>query len=370
VASTKGEHVALARAWRFRWSRVSSHVSAQHRDAGDRVVTDAVRALVVTNMYPTQEAPSVGTFVADEVEGLRKLGVEIEVLHLDRKTYGRRVYAGLARRLRRALVAQGPDLVHVMYGGVMADITTRTVADRPVLVSFCGTDLLGGAEGDARARFSRRRSTAASRRAARRAAGVVVKSQNLRAALPSGIDEERIWTIPDGVDTERFVPLERDAARARLGWSLEGAHVLFPASPSRPEKNFALAQLAVDELVRRGTQVELHTLSAVPYAEVPLWFNAADGVLLTSRHEGSPVAVKEALACGVAIVSVDVGDVRERIEGVDGCHIAEATPAALAEGLGAVLARGERINGRERIRDVSLAAVTPRLFEVYSMLTA
>jgi len=52
--------------------------------------------------------------------------------------------------------------------------------------------------------------------------------------------------------------------------------------------------------------------------------------LLTSLHEGSPTVVKEALACGLPVVSVDVGDVAERIEGIEGCHLAVATPEDLA----------------------------------------
>lgn len=316
-------------------------------------------------MYPTPDAPSVGTFVADEVEGLRALGVGIDVLYVNRKADGRSVYAKLPRALRRKVRDQQPDLVHVMYGGLMADITTRSIVDRPVLVSFCGTDLLGGAEGTLRDRFSRRKSSAASRRAALRAAGVVVKSRNLRAALPAGVDESRVWVIPDGVDLNRFFPTDRDEARARLQWTAPGSHVLFPGSPSRPEKNFPLAERAVAELLRRGQQVSLHALSAVPYDEVPLWFNAADAVLMTSRHEGSPVAVKEALACGIPIVSVDVGDVKERVDGVEGCHVVDADPAALADALAVVLRRPGRIEGRDRAEDVSLAAVTPQLLEVY-----
>jgi len=57
-----------------------------------------------------------------------------------------------------------------------------------------------------------------------------------------------------------------------------------------------------------------------------VWLNASNVLLLTSLHEGSPTVVKEALACGLPVVSVDVGDVAERIEGIEGCHLAVATP--------------------------------------------
>jgi glycosyltransferase involved in cell wall biosynthesis len=106
----------------------------------------------------------------------------------------------------------------------------------------------------------------------------------------------------------------------------------------------------------------------VPHEEVPLWLNAADVVLLTSTHEGSPNAVKEALACNVPIVSVEVGDVRERIDGVEGCHCAAATPPDLAAKLAEVLERGERVRGREQVLELSLPTVARRLRAIYEML--
>jgi hypothetical protein len=58
-------------------------------------------------------------------------------------TGGRQVYRELAERTRNLVETHKPSLVHVMYGGVMASIVTRAVPDRPVLVSFHGSDLLG-----------------------------------------------------------------------------------------------------------------------------------------------------------------------------------------------------------------------------------
>jgi glycosyltransferase involved in cell wall biosynthesis len=101
---------------------------------------------------------------------------------------------------------------------------------------------------------------------------------------------------------------------------------------------------------------------------VPLWINAADAVLLTSLYEGSPNVVKEALACNVPLVAVDVGDVRERIAGVDGYFIAAGEPDALAAKLGQAVGRG-RTMGRERAEEVSLEQINARLLDIYGALT-
>jgi glycosyltransferase involved in cell wall biosynthesis len=318
---------------------------------------------MVTNMYPTAAAPDDGTPVADELAGLRFRGWHVELLHVPREGGSRRVYLGLRSRVRSLVVSVAPEIVVVMYGGVMADVVTRAVREVPVVVTFRGTDLLGGRGKDVVHGLSRRYGVIASRRAARRAAGIVVKSRNLLHALPSTVDRSRAWIVSDGVDLDRFAPRDRDECRAELGWDPGRRHVLFPGAADRPEKRFALAQAAV-ALV--DGDIELHALSGVPHRAVATWLNACDAVLLTSAHEGSPNVVKEALACNASVVSVDVGDVREWIADVDACALADATPVDLAEKLAGVLSRGRSTRGRERVQEVALPRIAEKLSEIYA----
>lgn len=324
-----------------------------------------MRALAVTNSFPTPTRPDLGVFVADQISALRDTGVEIDMLHVDRAGSGRRAYRQLATLVRAAVANREPDVVHVLYGGVMADVVTRAAGAVPVLISFCGSDLLGGRSGFGTARVTEAIGVAASRRAARRAAGILVKSRNLLEKLPPSLPEERVWVVPNGVDLELFKPLDRTSCCAALGLDVTQKHVLFPAAPGRPEKRFALAEAAVAQL---RAPVQLHALAGRPHDEVPLWLNAVDAVLLTSAYEGSPNAVKEALACNTPIVSVDVGDVRERVDGVSGCAVAEADPLALAAALDAVLARGERSDGREKVSELSRERVAETVAGIYSVL--
>jgi glycosyltransferase involved in cell wall biosynthesis len=207
--------------------------------------------------------------------------------------------------------------------------------------------------------------------AARRADGIVTKSRNLRDALPAGVPATRVRIIPNGVDLTRFRPLDRAACRVRLGWSARDFHVLFPANTGDPRKRPWIARAAIERLRAHGVPAELHALSGVPHAEVPEWINAADAVILTSLAEGSPNIVKEALACDVAVVSVDVGDVAERLEGVAGCHIAAAEPAALAARLADVhAAANRRIEGRAVMQELSIERVAERLRGFYEEVLA
>ena len=323
-----------------------------------------MHALVVTNSWPTPELPGTGTFVRDRVTSLRAAGVDVEVMNFPR-THGRGVYRGLGKKVQEAVAERRPDVVHVMYGGVMADAVTRDVRTSPVVVSFCGTDLLGGPGENPLDRLSLRYGVLASRRAAKRAAGIIVMSRNLFDALPAPVDESRTWIIPDGVDFSRFRPLERLRCRERLGWDPAHRHVLFPAQRSRPEKRYALAEESVKRVDGGAPPIELHALEDVPHDEVPVWLNAADVVVLTSTHEGSTNVVKEALACNVPVVSVDVGDVKERLAGIEGCFVAAATPDDIAAKLSRALARAGGIDARDGIEDVALERTAAQVRDVY-----
>ena len=324
-----------------------------------------LRILAVTNMYPTAMDPTLGTFVEQQVKGLRQVGLDLEVVLLDRAHKGISVYLATSRLVRAAVMDFQPDIVHTMYGGVMADMVTAAVDGRPTVVSFCGDDLLGELLSGPLRKFISKCGILSSYRAARRAHGIVIKSKNLQDVLPPDIPPSKIRIIPNGIDLDRFRPLDRNSCRSRLGWRNDRLNVLFPTNSGDPRKRPELARAAVRAAERLGFKVEMHHLRGVLHGQVPIWLNASDAVLLTSLHEGSPNVIKEALACNVPIVSVDVGDVRERIHGIDGCYLAAPDPGDLAAKLGLVHAGPHRIAGRIKIQNLSLERVALRLKEFY-----
>lgn len=330
-----------------------------------------MHVLAVTNMYPAPHSPTAGTFIEQQIQGLRAIGVQVDVVVVDRLRQGMRAYLKLRGHLRHTIAQVQPQLIHVMYGGIMADVVTQAVSDRPTVVSFCGSDLLGEQLSGYLRKCIADYGVWASRRAARRATGVIVKSQNLQDALPSDTDHSKVRIIPNGVDLDRFRPLATDRCRQQLGWDAHSFHVLFPMnSGGDPRKRPALARAAVERIERLGIPAELHQLQHVPHHDVPVWLNASDVVLLTSLHEGSPNIIKEALACNVPVVSVDVGDVRERIEGVEGCYLALPGPDDLAAKLQRVHHGIRRVAGRTTMQGLSLQATALRLKQCYDDLLA
>jgi teichuronic acid biosynthesis glycosyltransferase TuaC len=319
-------------------------------------------------MYPSALAPGRGTFVEQQVVSLRQLGIDVTVLLFDRVQRGMRVYVGLRGKLRLALERFDPDIVHVMYGGVMANAVTRTVNDRPTIVSFCGSDLLGeNLSGNIR-KWVANYGVRTSYRAAMRATGIIVKSENLQEALPACVSRSKVRIIPNGVDLERFKPIDRDQCRSKLGWRKDVLHVLFPANGGDPVKRGELANAAMEALRERSVSAELHQLQGVVHSAVPVWLNASDCVFLTSLHEGSPNIVKEALACNVPVVAVDVGDVGERIKKIDGCYLASPCATDLADKLFLVHCGQRRIAARSAMQELSLERIAARLKLFYEDL--
>jgi glycosyltransferase involved in cell wall biosynthesis len=132
-------------------------------------------------------------------------------------------------------------------------------------------------------------------------------------------------------------------------------HVLFAGAFDNAVKDSALAQVTINQLRSEGIQVELIELKGYNRDQVTALMYNCHALLMTSKTEGSPQVVKEAMACGCPIVSVDVGDVAERIEGVEGCYVVPTRePQDLANALQKAIEFNGRTNGREKIIEMEL----------------
>lgn len=238
------------------------------------------------------------------------------------------------------------DLVHANYG--LTAPAALAQPKRPVVVSLWGSDLLG-------------RYGPMVRWCARRADAVIVMSRQMADVLST---ECRV--IPHGVDLERFRPMPRRQARSAVGWRHDAKHVLFPYPTGREVKDYPRAERVVRAARERiDDDVDLHAVHGVAHARMPLYLNAADALLLTSRWEGSPNSVKEALACNLPVVATDVGDVAERLDGVEPSHVCR-TDEELVDGLVDVLQRGTPSDGRRAVEALSTDRVGERFLEVYA----
>lgn len=304
-----------------------------------------MRVLIVS-----RESPALGLspFVRDQAASLARLGLAVDFLPIRGPGVG--PYLRHPWLLRRRLRRDPPDVIHAYYGfsGMTALFQNRA----PLVMTFLGCDY----------------NTRSQRLAARltvcpKARRRIFMNRDMLAL--SGNPRKDVL-LPFGIDLDRFRPLDKAAAKRRLGFDPTRRHVLFASHYNRPEKNPELAFRTMAALADPGVEL-VEFAPGVPPEDVPWLYAACDALLLTSRREGSPQVVKEAMACNLPLASTPVGDVPWLTRDTPGCFLAEARPDALAGALRAALDRGASAGGRERLLalGLDLDAVARRLATVY-----
>ena len=329
-----------------------------HVDDGD--APRPIRVLMVTADWPDR-APWGGTatFIPRQVEFLRAAGVEVDVFSFwGKKKLSK--YLAAWWEVHWRLWRGHYDLVHAQFGqSALVALPTGV----PLVVTFRGDDL-EGIMSDHEERYARlgKLLPVLSRSGARFADATIVVSAHLRRCLPRSVDAH---VIPSGIDFKRFRVMPRDDARRHLELPLERHLVLFVGDPNLPRKRYRLAREAV-ALLNRTLPADLVLGWGVPHTTVPYYMNACDALVFTSMQEGSPNVVKEALACNLPVVSVAVGDVGERLHGVDGCEVcADDRPETIAAALERVLRRGKRVAGRVAVQELDERKITEQVMAVY-----
>jgi teichuronic acid biosynthesis glycosyltransferase TuaC len=325
-----------------------------------------MRVLALTNAWPHPDKPWYGSFVVRQIESLPPAGVDVDVIAIQGRFSPLRSLPAYARAARTVIGLnfrpRRYDLIHAHFGhcGLLACLQFRY----PVVLTYYGYDIDMPAEHREGVRTKLERWLFV--QLSRFFAATVVQSRRELACLPRRT-RPYCTVIPSGVDRQLFRPLERTEARRRVTWNrTNGPVTLFPYDRGRFTKRFELAEAAVAEARKHIPDLELVVCDRVPPDQVPDYMNAADALLLSSRAEGSPNAVKEAMACNLPIVSVDVGDVRDVIDGTRHCRICPPDAELLGQALVEVLqARPERSDGRERSAHLGLGPIAGQLRAVY-----
>lgn len=313
-----------------------------------------MRVLIVckANFEPTElNFERNKAYVYDQYVSLKDHVDTVDVFFL--KGAGISSYFKGAFELRNFLRSKTYDIVHAHYGycGLVAGL----VSPFPVVVTYHGTDLTES--------LSRVISCVSVRLASW---NIFVSKRLFERVIPS--PKSRYSILPCGVDLDVFFPKSKIQASAELGWDPKRKRVVFSSSFDNPVKNFPLAKSALDMIPDVG--FDLIELKDKSRKEVALILNASDVLLLTSHSEGSPQIIKEALACGCPIVSVDVGDVRERIAGKQNCFLVKNDPEHIADALKKSLNSAERSNTPGIHKNLDNRSIIEHLSEIYHTVTS
>jgi glycosyltransferase involved in cell wall biosynthesis len=340
-------------------SAVSARVATgAHSPTVTTAGEERLHVLIVSNHWEAQkQSPSAAVYVDRQVASLRDRGVQISTFDLGSSHspwHIVRQWFELCRHIRRLT----PHLIHGQYGTLVGLVSV--LAGRPTVLSFCGGDLLPGSSVSA---LRMRCGFLLSNLAALRARRLICKSEELRQAL--WWCRHKAMVIPNGVDLTLFTPGPKHEARQALGWNAERPIVLLNGAGDPQRKGVDLVEAAMAVTRSQVPEAALHIVTHVEPTHMPVYYRAADVFLCASKFEGSPNAVKEALACNLPIVSVPVGDVPALLAGVSPSAIVPRDANAIGEALANMLLLRARSNGRERIGHLSLDQVAQQVLAVY-----
>lgn len=323
-----------------------------------------MRVLLLTSEWPSVEYPTAGVFVLRQVEVLRDLGVEINVLNF-RGRGNPLKYLDTFLRMLRLLKREKYDLIHAHFG--QAGFISTLQGWVPVVITFHGSDLFGLSVTNLSNRLQNWLLRSVSHFGARNADEVILVSQRLSAEVP----RRPYHLIPMGTNLSLFKPIPKEMVRESLGWQASDRIVLFVGNPGNAIKRFDLASRAVAIVSVDMPDIKLRLCYNEPQEFVPKYMNASDVLLVTSLHEAGPLVVREALACNLPVVSVDVGDVRQRIGPISGCVVCDDDrPETIADALKLVLECRRRINGRSTVQELDESLLAQKVVAVYKQTLA
>ena len=297
-------------------------------------------------------------FVTEQGESLRKAGCEINYFLVKGS------YIGAVRALKAMIREFKPDIVHAHYG--LSAITAELQSIAPVVTTFHNGETHSWWVNLLCSLFSLR------------AKHVIYVAPHIYNMVYFKAKNYSI--IPCGVSLDDCFLMDKAEARKQLGWSDDKKYIMFGGAFDNLRKNYPLLKEAVDRI---GSDIEIVEMRGLSRKDCVLRMNACDVFALPTKNEGSPQALKEAMACNCPIVATDVADIKHLLGDVPGYYILpnkkgdaaswkgdEHSAEELAELLRQALAFSGRTEGRKRIVELGYTneLVAKKIIEIYKQI--
>jgi teichuronic acid biosynthesis glycosyltransferase TuaC len=286
----------------------------------------------------------INTIIRIQGDSLIDAGVKLEYFPINGKGFSS--YLKHIFTLRNKIKLERYDIFHAHYS--LSALTATFAGCKPLVVSLMGSDTkMNNVLTMIIRYFSKYKWNA-----------LIVKSGSMKREIK--IINSHV--IPNGVDMKKVEPSYSRVNNNGV------STVLFASDPDRYSKNYKLAAKAIRLLEKY--KVRLKIVHSVSHDEIIRELNCSNVLLLTSRYEGSPNIIKEAMACNIPIVTTDVGDVRYVIGNTEGCYITSFESEDVAEKIILALEySGKKLktNGRKRIVELGLDSETiaKKIINVY-----
>lgn len=251
--------------------------------------------ILEVSRYKTEYERNCLPFVVEQGESLRAAGCGVEYFLV------RGNYLTAVKALKKKIREFKPDIVHAHYG--LSAITAELQSLVPVVTTFHNGETLNWHVNLLSSLFSLR------------AKHVIYVAQHVRDL--SYFKAKNYSIIPCGVPMDQCVVMDKAEARKQLKWDANKKYILFGGAFDNLRKNYPLLKEAVDILnltpytIHHTPDIICVEMKGLSRAECVLRMNACDLFALPSHSEGSPQALKEAMACNCPCLATEIADVRE-----------------------------------------------------------
>ena len=313
----------------------------------------------------TKGTQKVSPFVYEQGEALRDFGNDVHYFAISGNgllTYFR------VKALRQVLTDFKPDIIHAHYGlsGITAVLAAKC-KHIPVVITFHNGETLNKLVNFLTSLFSFF------------ANHVIYVAQHIRNLCYCKAKHYSI--LPCGVNLAELPITDYNEARKQLGFLPSKKYILFGGAFENLRKNYPLLQEAIMHTGR--TDIEVLEMRGLSRSECALRMCACDLFALPTHSEGSPQALKEAMACNCPIVATDVADIRHLLGNISGHYILrnprndisywqedENSVSELSELINKALSFNQRTEGRKRIIDLGLEnrQIAEALLNIYAHL--
>ena len=298
-------------------------------------------------------------FIDRQLESLKSNGLNVFPLSIQSHK-SRLNYISKASLIRTEVKEKNIDIIHAHYSYTAFTCGIRNTT--PLVVSLMGEDTYGPVGYNLKTRIITLINKQLIAHCSPQWDAIIVKSASLKAH----ICHPHTYVIPNGVDFDVFHPMDRSWAQDQLGLNQQKKYILFGGDPDNPRKNYPLAQKVLALVQQSVSDVCMLPLKGIAHKDVPLYLNACSCLLFTSLKEGSPNIVKEALACNLPVVSVNVGDVTKQISALPCCSANPYDPHVLADRVLQIQNSKIPIDIRSKIEHLNIHNVARAIIKVYS----
>ncbi|NYE03624.1 glycosyltransferase involved in cell wall biosynthesis [Bacillus niacini] len=359
------------------------------------------RVLVISNMYPSENSPTFGIFVKNQVEALMKEGIQVDVLAITNTSTKKQAVISkyLIWFLKGLLfLFKGYQYqtvhAHYVFPSGLIGLIYKFVWKSKLVVTAHGGDLDKMAKKN---QLIQRITTMI----LHKADSVIAVGQRLYQEIQDNyqVEPKKLLLLSMGVNRTLFRNIAvKETMKTKLELNKNNPVILFVGNITRDKGLIELIQ-AFSNVKKQIFQAELHIIGSAknkpfveelttiikkdslegiifhepkPQYEVAEWMNAADVFVLPSYIEGFGLVALEAMACGTPVVASNVGGLSYLLNNSSGVLVPPADSSALSEGINRVLTnkavREVLIqNGYKRAEEHDQIAIINKLKEIYRM---